>query len=489
MLVGASAAFAQPADIVIRNASVYTMDDRRPRADFIAISGTRVTGVGTERDAVKWIGPTTRVIDARGRVIIPGFNDSHVHFTALGNKFSHLDLGSARSGADVLERVGYFTRFLPPGRWLIGARLDPVGAHFDLPSLSDLDRVSPANPVFLYQADTSRALVNTRALRASGLHDSSSSGVIRGIMGSPSGEVYGPAALRIRKSVPSQEAHDWSAMAQMASNYAASLGVTSVQDVHSDDLYDTLRELAGSGRLKTRVYDCIGLGDWEKRRGNYNIRRASGDAMVRRGCVKGMANGDAEEIADLRNAVRQADAAGLQVMIHAIGEKACRVAVEALDNGSPHSDRRHRIEHARFIASKDIVKAARCRTILSMQPALFYSDGRGAGDDFAGIMRSGVFLAFGSDASMIDIDPMLGIHAAVNNGSGSISVHDAVKAYTLGSARAEFQESEKGSLIVGKLADLTMISRDIFHADKRYIRGTKVLMTMVGGRIVFDAAG
>jgi predicted amidohydrolase YtcJ len=275
---------------------------------------------------------------------------------------------------------------------------------------------------------------------------------------------------------------------EAASNYAASLGVTSVQDVHSDDLLATYRSMAKSGRLETRIYECVGMSGW-KRNPSIAPPTATGDDMVRGGCIKGMSDGSPEEIAELSADVSRADRAGHQVMIHAIGRRANENTINAFafaihQNGK--RDRRFRIEHAHNIARPEIARLRALGIIASMQPALFY-DGSDAGDDYPFLFRSRADVAFGSDASMIDIDPLMGIHAAVNSGANSISVETAVRSYTLGSAYAEFQEKQKGSIEVGKLADLVVLSRDIFTIPRAEIKNAKVETTILGGKIVYSA--
>lgn len=260
--------------------------------------------------------------------------------------------------------------------------------------------------------------------------------------------------------------------------------MTSVQDVHSDDLVIVLNDLAKSGRLKTRVYDCVGIQHRLKSIAA-GLRAATGNAFVRGGCVKGLAEGTADEIDELRTSIRESDNAGLQVMIHAIGARSNMNVLDAFEKAiaaNGRRDRRLRIEHATRMRSSDVSRLVRLGVIVSMQPHLF-----GAGsDDYRAIIGAGATLAFGSDASITDLNPLLGIHAAAGSGSRSITVDEAVRAYTLGSAYAEFQEKEKGTLSVGKLADLVILSDDIFEIDKVRIDKTRVVLTVVNGKVVFE---
>lgn len=462
------------ADLVLINANIRTLDKQRPRAEALAVVSGLITAVGKSSDISRLVGPKTRVIDAGGKLVLPGFNDSHVHFTGIGNQFSHLDLRESRTAVQIIERIAFFARVLPKGRWMLGGGLDFADLS-KLPSLARLDAASPDNPLLIYSADYKTAIANTRALAAGNVL--SASGVLRG-----------DEITRVRENVPAGYERNWAEIAETASNYAASLGVTSVQDVHSDDLIDVFRQLASSGRLKTRIYECVGIGNW-KRTSAVRLKAASGTAMVRGGCVKGMSDGGDEEVSEFNQSIAEADKAGLQVMIHAIGALPIEHALDAFEatiatNG--RHDRRFRVEHAARMSKADTERFVRSGAIASMQPYLFYN-GPSSGDDYRCIADAGTSLAFGSDASITDLNPLLGVYSAVNSGGRSLTVEEAVRAYTLGSAYAEFQEKLKGTVEAGKLADLVILSDDIFAIDKGIIAKTQVLMTIVNGVVVFEA--
>lgn len=460
----------QSADLIITNANVRTLatSDSRPRA--VAALDGRIVAVGSGPDVMRFAGSATRIIDAKGRLVIPGFNDAHVHLTAFGNQFSHLDISQLRAPKAILDAVASYVRFLPKGRWVLGRGWD---ADTFLPLKAALDAVSPQNPVFLYSRDYTEALVNSSALKSAAA-------------ASETGLITGSLLEKVQKRVPRDHSSNWAEIVEVASNYAVANGVTSVQDVHSDDIFELLTRLTTEGKLKIRVYDCIGLGERQKAVAA-GIRAASGTPMVRRGCVKGSADGEQSEVARLVNDITEADKAGLQVMVHAIGGRSnanILTAFEEVIAANGKRDRRFRVEHAARMRVEDISRFGRSGIIPSMQPALFYS-GPASGDDFQQLSRAGP-LAFGSDASMIDIDPLAGVHAAVNSGRRSLTVAEAVRAYTLGSAYAEFQENEKGTIEAGKLADLVILSEDIFSIERSRIKQARVLMTVVGGEIVYD---
>lgn len=457
------------ADLILINANIRTMDERVPRVEALAVRDGRIIAVGRTNDIRKLAGTNARVIDAGGKLVTPGFNDSHVHFTAIGNRFSHLGLRAAKTQREVLDRIAFYTSVLPKGRWLLGAGLSLSAT--DLPSLAEIDAVSADNPLLIYFADHKSILVNSAALKRARITQSST-------------VISGMDVAKVRHHVPIDYERNWAELAETASNYAASLGVTSVQDVHSDDVLDVLKTLVASGRLKTRIYECIGIHD-RKKSIAVGLKVATGDAFVRGGCVKGFAGDTDEEITELRAAITESDKAGLQVMIHAIGGRSNSDVLDAFEKAiatNGRRDRRFRIEHAARMKTNDIPRLSRFGIVASMQPHLF-----GAGsDDYRTIFDSKAFVAFGSDASITDFNPMFGIHAAVNSAARSLTVDEAVRAYTLGSAYAEFQEKEKGTLAIGKLADFVMLSDDVYTIEKQRIGNTRVIMTILSGKVVFE---
>lgn len=475
------------ADLIIHNANVRTLDDRFPRASSIAMKAGRIVAVG-DRTAVERIATdSTRWIDARGRLIIPGFNDAHVHFHGVGNWFSHLDLRDERTADGILRRIEDAAEVIPIGRWILGSgiatRSVPLSA---LPSIRTLDRVSPEHPLLIYIDGYSNAIVNSAAMRIADIKLDDER-TLKNRSDEPLAVISGNSLDRARRNIPSNYGIDLPAIIQAATNHAARLGVTSVQDVHSDDLFTILNELDRSGRLKTRVYDCIGIAD-QKRPADADITAAIGTGTIRRGCVKADTVETADQIPQLAAKFADADKRGLQIMVHAIGRRdvaTTLTAFEALVERNGKRDRRIRVEHAYGIAAADRERAKRVDAILSMQPFLFWRGENAVSDDLRALVTTGVKLAFGSDASMVSLDPLLGIHAAVNSGSGSITVDDAVRRYTIGSAYAEFQENEKGTIAIGKYADLVMLSDDIFAIDRRRIRDAKTVMTIMNGRVVY----
>jgi predicted amidohydrolase YtcJ len=378
-------------------------------------------------------------------------------------------------------RIAQLIRFLPKGRWVLGGNFKDENKP--LLDRKALNSVAPDNPVFLYSSDARTALANRLAFELAGLKNETD-GVGLDAAGDPTGIVRGVALRKIAATVPSNHTRNWLEIGETATNYAASLGVTSVQDMHSDDSREIYRELERQGKLKTRVYDCLPLRDWQKLKDS-RIPIIAG-AMVTDGCLKSFSDGDEESKPALLRAVLDADKAGLQIMIHAIGEVANEIVLDVFEevvrkNGA--RDRRPRIEHAHKARGMDLPRFRKAKIIASMQPFLFTDSD---GSRFGTLLNQNAAVAFGSDASMVDLNPLLGIHAAVNAGSESISVYDAVRAYTVGSAYAEFRDKEKGTIEPGKLADFVILSDDIFTLPGSVMKRSRVVLTVTNGRLVFE---
>ena len=473
VLLGAAIGFSQvpAADLIILNATVRTMDKAKPSAEAVAIASGRITAVGPSVEIRKHAGPDTKIIDARGKLVLPGFNDSHAHFMAIGNIFSSIDLSDAKTEEDVIAKLRHFVRFLPKGRWILGGKLDasvPV-------SRETVDSVTPENPVLVFHVDPKTALANGLALRA-------------GRIESATGLLDEKGIRSVQFVVPKNHVRDWPAIAETATNYAASFGITSIQDTHSDDMAAVYSELNASGKLKTRIYDCITISNWAKLAA-VGAKAGQGSSMIRTGCVKGFYDPEDAQTVDLGKNILSADSAGLQVLIHAIGREANAAVLAAFEKATAANgmrDRRFRMEHAAGANAADLPRFARSSIIPSMQPILFFSEASTSSDDYRRLWDSRASVAFGADAPMRRLDPLEGIYAAVNaGGRHGLTIEEAVYAYTMGSAYAEFQEKEKGSVTVGKLADLVILSDDIF-ADKADIRSAKVVVTVAGGRIVYE---
>jgi predicted amidohydrolase YtcJ len=532
--------------LIIFNATIHTMDPAKPTAEALAIYGQRIVAVGMTKEIKAMAGPGTRSIDAQSQLILPGFNDSHVHFLSGGFQLSSVDLRNADTPEEFAERIRRFAEKLPSGRWITGGDWDherwaAVNGMAPLPTKELIDRFTPNTPVFVSRLDGHMALANSLALKLAGVTkdtlDPAGGVIVRDPKtGEPTGVLKDAAMSYVWKVILESSFEEKLAAARAASDHAAKLGVTSVQDVSAGNDVGVYQTLLDRGELKTRIYAIAPLPAWD-RLAKAGVRAHFGSQMLRIGALKGFSDGSLgsttaffyEPYQDAPNTkglagdemfpegsmltrVREADRAGLQVMIHAIGDRANDLILsifEQVTRENGEHDRRFRIEHAQHLRREDIARFGRAKVIASMQPYHAIDDGRWAdkriGKErakttyaFRSLLDAGATLAFGTDWTVAPLDPMLSIYAAVTrrtldgkNPEGwvpeqKISVEEAVRAYTMGSAYAEFQDSEKGSITPGKLADLVMLSRDIFKIDPKEIEKVKVLMTIVDGRIVYE---
>jgi predicted amidohydrolase YtcJ len=531
------------ADLVIINASVHTMDSRRPSAEAVAIFGNRIAAVGTSEEIKRLIGSGTRVIDARGALVLPGFNDSHVHFLSGGFQLSSVDLRDAQTPREFAERIRRFADKLPKGRWVTGGDWDHERwPDAPLPTKELIDAFTPDRPVFVNRLDGHMALANSYALKLAGVTrdtaDPPGGLIVRDAKtGEPTGVLKDAAQSFVWKVFPEPSFEEKLDAARAATNHAASHGVTSVQDMSAGNDVGVYQSLLERGELKTRVYAVSPLPDWE-RLGRVGIKRAFGSDMLRIGGLKGFADGSLGSTTALffdpyndapgtrglpgdemfpdgamLKRVEAADAAGLQVMIHAIGDKANDSILsiyEQVAKAHGERDRRFRIEHAQHLRTQDIPRFGHGHIVASMQPYHCIDDGRWAekriGHErakstyaFRSLLDSGAVLAFGSDWSVAPLDPILGIYAATTrrtldgkNPGGwipeqKITVEEAARAYTVGSAYAEFAENAKGTITNGKLADLVILTQDIFKIDPALIEKVRVRMTVMDGRVIYEA--
>lgn len=527
------------ADLVIINANIRTMDEKKPRAESIAVLGNKIIAVGSNADTQPLIGKTTKVIDEKGRLVLPGFNDSHIHFMDGGAGLSSVDLRDAKTPQEFVERIKNFAAQQPKGRWILNGNWDHENwTPNNLPTAAMIDAVTPDNPVFINRLDGHMALANSLAMKLAGVDKNTKTPdggeIVRDANGNPTGVLKDAAMNFVYQVIPEMPFDQKLEVAEAASNYAASLGVTSVQDMSAGTDVGVYQELLRQGKLKTRIYAVSTLNDWERWR-RTGVTYAFGNATLRVGGLKGFADGslgsttawfyepyldkpDSKgfpliEMSKAFEFVRDADKADLQVMIHAIGDRANDEILKIYqrvekENGA--KDRRFRIEHAQHLNPDLIRRFASAKVIASMQPYHAIDDGRWAYkrlDDkrlrgtyaFRSLLDSGATLAFGTDWFVAPLNPMLGIYAAVTrrtlddkNPNGwipeqKITVEEAVRAYTLGSAFAEFQENVKGTLSVGKLADFVILSDDIFSINPNDIGKTKILTTVMDGHIVFQA--
>jgi predicted amidohydrolase YtcJ len=481
-------------DLVIINAKVHTVDKDNPEAEAVAVRDGKFIAVGSNRKIRRIATRKTRLIDAEGRLIVPGFNDSHAHLLGIGNLFTSIDLRNVTTPKQLSDAVAEFTRFLPKGVWILGGRWDAARWQGGgLPSKEMIDAVSRDNPVLVYNSDATIALANSKALEIAGI-DRNRAGINGGEIvkagdGEPTGILKGEAITLVKIFTSRDQFEERLEKIETAANYAVAHGITSLQDMSTDDNMDALEKLVETGRLKARVYECTALKDW-KMYADRGIKHATGTPMLRTGCLKSFTDGNPETLPELYDRISGADKAGLQVMIHAIGNRATHYVLGLYEKAireNGYGDRRFRVEHSQGLLADDIPEFARFGIIPSMQPYLF----RGTGP-YRSLLDSQALIAFGSDSSITDIDPLLGISVATvkepSKTSEKLTVEEAVRLYTLGAAYAEFQEDVKGSIRVGKVADLVILSDNIFKMEPAKIRDTKVLLTIMGGKVVYRSS-
>ena len=513
------------------------------RASALAVSNGRISQVGESDEIGALAGKNTRVIDARGRLLLPGFNDAHVHFMEGGFALAGIDLRDAATPEEFTRRIAEFARRAPAGQWITGGGWDHQqwpGAP--LPTRKMIDSVTAQNPVFLSRADDHCALANSLALKLAGLTRASADppgGVIvrEPQTGEPTGLLKDAAMNAVRRVLPPPDRMEKLAAAKRATNHAAQLGVTSVQDVLGGDDMEIYRALAAAGELKTRVYAMYPIARWQEAAAKPE-RPQSCAGLVRAGGVKGFCDGSLGSAtawffepygddADNRGLaceemfpegmmlrrVLESDRAGLQVAIHAIGDRANFEALNLFQTAAARNgerDRRFRIEHAQHLRPADIPRFGRQGIIASVQPYHAADDGRWCGPRlgperlkgtyaFRSLLRSGAVLALGTDWTVAPLDPMLTLAAAVTrrtldgkNPGGwlpeeKLTLEEAVRAYTAGSARAEFAEREKGSIAPGQLADMVILDKNLFEIPPEEIPTARVALTMTGGQVVWEA--
>jgi len=548
-----STAFAQPADLVLRNGKVVTMNPAAPVVQAVAARGDKITALGADSDAQKWIGPNTKVIDLHGRLAIPGFIEGHGHFTGIGQYRLGLDLREARTWDDIVAQVARAAQRAKPGDWIEGRGWhqskwdhppDPNVEGF--PLHASLDKVSPNNPVLLEHASGHAAFVNGKALEAAGVtRDTANPAggeILKDAQGNPTGLlretaqglVGGARNQWLAKRTPAERAADLRRVIDLAVNECISKGITTFEDAGSPlGTVDTFKTMAENHELKLRLwvmlrqpnadlaaldrYFTIGAGD------NHltvrAIKRQMDGALGSRGAWllepytdKPDSVGLATETTE--NVKRAAEAAiqhGYQLCIHAIGDRANREVLDLYEQVfKEHPEKtnlRWRIEHAQHLSAADIPRFGKLGVIAAMQGIHCTSDapyvllrlGPKRAEEGAYVwqklMKSGAVVGNGTDAPVEDVSPIASFYASVSRKlkDGTVfypdqrmSREEALKSYTWNNAYAAFEEKLKGSLEVGKLADITVLSRDIMTIPEDEIPSTDVVYTIVGGKVVFQ---
>lgn len=514
---------------------VWTGNDRSAWAEGFAISGDSIVAVGTESSIRSWIGSNTVVTESgAGNLIVPGFIDCHTHFMDGGFALSSVQLRDAMTKEEFINRIKAFALTQPKGAWITNGDWDHENWGGELPTRDWIDSVTQDNPVWINRLDGHMNLANTAAIKLAGIDD-----LVKPVMGGTivrdkKGRITGifkdNATGLIDRVVPEATEEQKDKALQSAMQYVARQGVTSIHNM--DGYMDVFERARASNTLITRIYAGMSLRKWREL--NEKIQKEGrGDKWLRIGLLKGFVDGSLgshtaaffkpfEDTptdsgffviteAELYKRVKSADSSGLHVAVHAIGDRAVNTLLNTYArvikvNGE--RDRRFRMEHAQHPVQADFRRFAELNVIPSMQPYHAIDDGRWA-EKFIGnrikttyafrsMINAQANLVFGSDWFVAPPIPLEGIYAAVTrqtidgkNPGGwvpeqKISVEEALKSYTIRAAYASFEETIKGSIAPGKLADFVVLEQDIMQIDPSEIGKVKVLKTVVGGKTVFE---
>jgi len=537
---GTSAPAAAYADLVVSGARIWTGRQDMPWAEAVASSGETILAVGSSADVEPLIGPDTDVIAIDGSMLVPGFIDTHVHLIDGGSALASVQLRDAQTPEEFSRRIGEFAAGIEPGEWITGGTWDHENWGGELPRREWIDELTPDNPVFVQRLDGHMVLVNSLALGLAGVDadtpDVSGGEIVRNADGAPTGVLKDNAMDLVANVIPPSGEAKLDREVQAAMHYFAGNGVTTVHDMAGFVSLAAYRRARERGEMITRIYSVVPLAQWERLRDEVEAD-GRGDEWLRIGGLKGFMDGSLgshtaaflepftdtpgesgfliNELDDMRTWIQSADAAGLHVMTHAIGDRAIRDLLDIyldVSEANGDRDRRFRIEHAQHVHPDDIARFAAQNVIASMQPYHAIDDGRWAdrviGEErarttyaFRSLIDAGAHVAFGSDWYVAPATPLEGIYAAVTRRTldgahpggwvpeQKVSVEEALKAYTVEGAYAAFDEGSKGRLAPGMLADMVLLDKDITAIAPEDIRDVRVLKTIVGGRVVYDADG
>lgn len=538
VLMSAACASLPGPDLLLVGGPVWTGVPGAPAARGIAVRGNSIMAVGTEEEIRALAGRGTRVIELGGRMVTPGFIDTHTHFIEGGFSLAAVDLRAAATPAEFTRRLGEFAAALPPGRWILGGYWDHHRWGGTLPEHAWIDSAAAENPVWVWRHDGHMALANSLAMRIAGVDEETRAPaggeMVRDASGMPTGIFKDGAMSLVSAHIPAPSEEEQDEALRAAMGHAAGRGVTGVHDMGTWADLATYRRARGRGELTLRVYAFVPLASWRRLAAEVAERGGTGDEWLRFGGVKGFVDGSLgsataafeEPYADepdnlgllvipldsLRSRIGAADSAGLHLAVHAIGDRANRLLLDAYEElhreGSPR-DRRWRVEHAQHLRSGDIARFRRLGVIPSMQPYHAIDDGRWAEQKvgperaattyaFRSLLDAEATLTFGSDWTVAPLDPLLGLYAASTRRTldgahpagwvpeQRISVEEALRAYTRSAAYAGFADRYTGTLEVGKRADIAVLSADLLAIPPDRIKAVRVDLTMVDGRIVFE---
>ena len=537
--VGAAAQAPAVADMALVNGKIVTLDPKNPAAEAVAVKDGRILAAGSAAEIRRYIGPGTQVLDVKGKLVIPGLIDAHLHFASGGRSLASLTFRGVSSVDKVQEMVAARIRELPPGETINGSEYDHTlfpGQKW--PTKEDLDKVSPANAVVIHRVDGHSIWVNSEALRQSGITKDTKSPfggeiVKNAATGEPTGILKEAASGLIKvksASKPSSIKDD----IERGLDYAAKLGLTGIHTSASLQELELFKQLKAEGKLTLRVYAWLPIDELD-RYIKLGIKQGQGDDLLRVGFEKAFIDGSLGSgtalmfepflddptksgLAQYKEEayyalIEKAHRNGYQTGTHAIGDKGVNWVLNAIERAERkygQKDLRHRIEHAQIVIPSDVKRFKQLGVIASMQPTHCTTDMRFCeiriGKErsknayiWKTLLDAGAAIAFGTDWPVEPLDPMRGLYSAVTrkNIEGGypdggwfpeqrLTMDESLRLYTLGSAYASFEEKAKGSIEPGKLADFTVLSRDIFRVDPKDVLTTEALYTILGGKIVFQ---
>jgi predicted amidohydrolase YtcJ len=529
------------ADLVFRGGRIWTGQEGVALQEALAVRNGRIVAVGTDETVDAHVGTETRVVELDGRSLLPGFIDAHTHFIDGGFKLAGVDLRDAATPEELTRRIAAFAAGVPAGTWITGGDWDHELWGGELPRREWIDSVTPEHPVFVNRLDGHMALANTLAIRAAGLDeggqptpDPPGGAIVRDpVTGEAAGVFKDEAMGLVGVVIPDPSDEDVDRALQAAAAHALERGVTQVHDMGSWRGLEAYRRAHARGELSLRVYSVVPMASWARLR-DYVSEHGRGDSRLWWGGLKAFVDGSlgsttawfyepyddepetsgfmTTDSAELRSWIEETDAAGLHVIVHAIGDRANDWLLDVYQDVATANgprDRRFRIEHAQHLSPGAPSRFAEQAVIASMQPYHAADDGRWAekriGAEriemtyaFRSLADAGAALAFGSDWTVAPLDPVLGVDAAVTrrtidgaNPGGwvptqRITLEETLSAYTVGAARAGFMEEEVGTLSEGMRADLVVMSADLFSLDPKGLREARVDMTVVDGRVAYE---
>jgi predicted amidohydrolase YtcJ len=535
---------AQDTDLIVVNGNIYTVNEKQPHAEAMAVKGDRIVFLGSNEDARKFRGDKTRIVDLGGKTVVPGLTDSHCHIFGIGEREMRFNLEGTNSLQDFLAKVGERVSQTEKGKWITGRGwIETFWKPFQFPSRQDLDKVAPDNPVFLTRADGHAAIANSAALKIARIDKSTPDpfcGQILKTNGEPNGMLLDNAQDLVARDIPKPTEAEREEALLRGIDREIGLGWCEIQNAGSNkEDVDHIKKAFDAGKIKIRFVNAVfGPGPDAQnflREGptinafNHHFTQRTikvifDGALGSRGAALLKPYNDAPDTSGfltekpeaLRPMFEEALRRGIQVETHAIGDRANRVILDLYEQAFkavPPDQRkirepRWRVEHAQIVDSADIPRFAKLGVIPSMQPShaisdLFFAPSRLGMDRLAGayawqsLLKSGCIIAGGSDAPVERGEPMIEFYAVVARKSikgesaegwhpeQAVSREQALKIFTLWPAYAAFEENDKGSIEVGKLADFTVLSQDIMKIPELKIPKTRARMTVIGGEIVF----